>query len=314
MPFLPALAQHPVERGRPLAGAVWILLIGWFLILSGCTAESSDKAANDGPPPSPLLYEISSDDGAVEGWLLGTIHALPDGTEWRTEQIDSVIAEADYAFVEVADLDDRENLSSVFAELATTPNLGPLSNRVSPSLRSTLAEIVERSDISERDFLSTESWAAAIMLAQVDADGRSENGVDRAIIRDFDDRGVRGFETGRGQLSIFDELAPQDQIDLLEGVVRAWDEGRADRGKLRRAWLAGDLDTLEEATNSGILADPELREALLVGRNQSWFAQLTYALRREERPLVAVGAAHLVGPDGLPAMLETQGFNVRRLH
>ena len=44
------------------------------LALAGCSDAPGEEAA--GPPPNPLLYEIASADGAVEGWMLGTIHAL----------------------------------------------------------------------------------------------------------------------------------------------------------------------------------------------------------------------------------------------
>ena len=36
-------------------------------------------------------------------------------------------------------------------------------------------------------------------------------------------------------------------------------------------------------------------------------------LKQTPRPLVGVGAAHLVGPDGLAALLEQRGYTVRRL-
>jgi hypothetical protein len=151
------------------------------------------------------------------------------------------------------------------------------------------------------------------MLAQVDAEGSPENGVDRALIRDFAGRDVREFEGAADQLVIFDRLPERDQRDLLEGVVREASDENADRGRLRRAWLSGDIAVLEEATNTGIMADPELRAALLVDRNTRWLALLAGELRAPERPLVAVGAAHLVGPDGLPAMLEARGYIVRRV-
>jgi uncharacterized protein YbaP (TraB family) len=41
--------------------------------------------------------------------------------------------------------------------------------------------------------------------------------------------------------------------------------------------------------------------------------KLTGLLIRGARPFVAVGLAHLVGHDGLPAMLSAQGYTVTRL-
>lgn len=295
-----------------MPGRIAPLIIAFTALLAIPACSAGDPDRND-PPPDPLLYEIVNADGEVEGWMIGTIHALPDGVEWRTSAIDEVVDEADLLLVEVAELENSAALAMTFGELASTEGLGPLSQRVAPDLREPLAEIVALSDFPRNTFANTESWAAAIMLAQVDSPASPNNGVDRALIREFAGREVRGFETIAGQLGVFDELAEADQRDLLEGTVREWHAARAQPGKLMRAWRGGDLAALEKATTTGIMADPELREALLVGRNRDWTPQLLAALDEPEKPLVAVGTAHLVGPDGLAATLQTEGYSVQRI-
>ncbi len=79
------------------------------------------------------------------------------------------------------------------------------------------------------------------------------------------------------------------------------------------AWKTGDLSALEKSSGAGLLADPELRAALLTSRNEAWMSHLLPILDRSERPLIAVGAAHLLGEDGLPALLAREGYTVRRV-
>ncbi len=294
-----------MQRARMLAAGVIAPLL---LLVAGCS-----DAPGNGPPPNPLLYEIASADGAVEGWMIGTIHALPDGTEWRTPAITKVAGEADLLIVEVGELDGRGDGPSIYASLAQSPGQLPLKQRLPADLHPKLARLLERGDFSDDGFASTETWAAAIALAQVDAAGDPANGVDRALIDDFAGRPVRELEGMRGQLSIFDRLPEVQQRAMLAAVVRESQGSQQDPARLQRAWLAGDAATIEKSTREGFLAEPALREALLTARNRRWSAALGRMLEQAPRPLIAVGGAHLVGPDGLAALLEAQGYRVRRL-
>jgi uncharacterized protein YbaP (TraB family) len=284
-----------------------------LLALAGCSASADDPASGEDPGASPLLYEIASADGEVEGWLLGTIHALPHRVTWRTPEIEKAISSADILVVEVAALGDSGEISAIFNRLSQSEGLPGLAQRVDPALRDELATMISRSDRAESSFEGIEDWAAAIILARVDAPGQPRYGVDRAVIEVFAGREVRGLETAEQQLRIFDALSPEDQTDLLEGTVRDWKKTRQDPVRLQRAWLCGDLAALEASSREGILADPGLREALLVGRNERWLDALLPLLETDSKPLIAVGTAHIVGEDGLPPMLEARGFSVRRI-
>lgn len=282
------------------------------LALSACEGPDTGRASDQAV--TPLLWEIASDDGEIEGWLYGTIHALPDGVEWRGGSVESVIASADYLVVEVAALEDRAALSRAFTRLAHSPGHPLLAERVDPALRDDLAGLMERAALDPDDYRTVESWGAALMLAQSVRGGlKSENGVDKALIRAFAGREVRQLEGAERQFRIFDSLAESDQRAMLDAVVQQAREEGNDAPRAARFWMEGDAEALEAETRQGILADPEVRSALLVRRNADWAGRIGRLLARQDRPLIAVGAAHLVGPDGLVALLEQQGLTLRRL-
>ena len=292
---------------------VTALTLALMLALSACSSEREAAQEKPYPPANPLFYELANSDGEVEGWLLGTIHALHEGVEWRTPEIDRVVDEADLLLVEVAGLGQSDTIRRTFLELSQTAGLSPIEERVAAQLRPDAEAIVTQSNFSRAHLRTTEDWAAAIMLSQVDAPGEPKYGVDRAVIADFEGRRVRGFETAESQLGIFDRLAADDQRTLLEGTIEEWSSSKDNPERLLRAWLSGDTQVLEDATSEGIMADPELRAALLVDRNSDWMRQLRPMLDNDPQPLIAVGAAHLVGSDGLVAMLQKQGYTVTRL-
>lgn len=282
-----------------------------LLVLGGCSDAPGGSGSPE--PANPLLYEIASAEGAVEGWMLGTIHALPEGTEWRTPAISTVAGDADLLVVEVRGLGDDGAVGRAFAALATSPGLPPLARRVPPGLAAQLADLLARGNLAPEAFAATETWAAAIALARIDAPGDARNGVDRALLADFAGRPVRELEGAAAQLAIFDRLPEAQQRAMLAAVVRDSERAAKDPARLQRAWLRGDATAIEASTREGFLAEPALREALLTGRNRRWAAALVPILESDQRPLVAVGTAHLVGPDGLAALLTERGYRIRRL-
>jgi uncharacterized protein YbaP (TraB family) len=273
-----------------------------LLMLAGCGAERT------WPRPSPALWEVTGP-GGQHGWLFGTIHSLPEGAEWRTDTTDAALARSSVLVVEIADLADTDKAQTVFARLATTPGLPPLSRRVRAVDRPALAAFLERAGMNDDAFPSTETWAAALILARRVRDRDPASGVDRALIAGA--KRVEGLETFEQQFGVFDRLPAAEQADLLMSTAA---DAASDAGDRRAiAWLTGDLTGLERDSSAGVLGDPELREALQVARNHAWAARIEQLLADRERPFVAVGTAHMWGDDGLPALLKGRGYAVRRV-
>ncbi|OYW45198.1 MAG: hypothetical protein B7Z33_04905 [Sphingomonadales bacterium 12-68-11] len=272
------------------------------LALAGC-----GEPEPAGPPPSPALWEVTAANGA-KGWLFGTIHALPEGTRWRTPEFEQALADAEVLVVEIANLADSQAAASAFAAVARSPGLPPLLARVEPAAKAELIRALGRAGMTERDFATTESWAAALQIANAAGSGDSANGVDRALLTSG--LPVTGLESFAAQFALFDRLPEPAQAELLEQA--AADTSPEEEGALARAWLTGDLAALVQTTDRG-LADPELRRVLLTGRNRAWAGRIAAMIEQGRYPLVAVGAGHMLGGEGLPALLAAQGYKVSRL-
>jgi len=291
-------------------------MIRGALALLGALALGACQQAPppDLPPADPALWEIQLADGTPAGWLFGTIHALPDGAQWRTPAIDQAIVGADLLLVEVKDLENSPKLAATFTRLShSAEGMPPLSDRIPASLRPRLAALLAKGGYREADFKATETWGAAITLAQLADSSTGDNGVDRALLRDFRARQVEELEGIQGQFAIFDGLPEEDQRDLLGAVVEEDTMNATDTAKLAKLWLKGDMDAIAREGDEGMLADPELRQALLVQRNRDWAERIVALLHTGKKPLVAVGAAHLAPPEGLSELLAKEGYTVRRV-
>lgn len=276
-------------------------------LLAGCGQREAPPQ-----PGRPALWVVEDANGRTAGWLFGTIHALPDGAEWQTPALDRAMAQASVLVVEVRDLDPAV-IAAQFDRLSHDRPGPPLTERLPPGPRRELAALLAREGASSRDYDGLETWAAALALARLGKGAQPENGTDRALIERFADRPVTELEGSADQLAIFDRLPERDQRALLTAVIAEEDRTEANTEALADAWLAGDAARMERLARTGMLADPALYEALLAKRDRAWADKLIPMLRSGPRPLVAVGAAHMLGPDGLPSLIAAAGFKVRRI-
>src|SRR5262245_34638438 len=123
---------------------------------------------------------------------------------------------------------------------------------------------------------------------------------------------VQGLETVEYQISRFDDMTFEQQDRLLAESLREMNTEKASVTKLTDAWKNGDAAAVERIVLADLKADQFLYQRLLVERNKNWLPKIEALFARKGRALVLVGAAHLVGPDGLVAMLKAKGYKVEQ--
>ena len=64
---------------------------------------------------------------------------------------------------------------------------------------------------------------------------------------------------------------------------------------------------------SDLKSEPQMYERLLLERNRTWLPKIEALFARPRPSFVVVGAAHLVGADGLLAMLRARGYTIQQL-
>lgn len=277
-------------------------MLGAALLLFACSANP--EAA------TPALWHVQSPRGET-AWLFGTIHSSKAPLLWQTGKVRQALDDSHEIMVEVGNLAEEKEVSAIFARLSRNEGQPPLSQRIAAAERPALATLLKKGGYSDGDFAAMDTWAAALTIAQSGANkDDARNGVDRAVIAAAGKRPIVELEGAAKQLGLFDSLPEREQRDLLSAVVAETDRSDTD---LAGNWRKGDMAAIERETQSGLLADPELRAVLFVGRNRDWAAQIARAIKDGKRPFIAVGAAHMAGPEGLPAMLAQQGYTVARV-
>jgi uncharacterized protein YbaP (TraB family) len=280
-----------------------------LLLLAACGPERPVRDEKHGP----ALWKIEKD--GLSAHVFGTIHVLPRDVAWETEAMRSVMAGSDRLVLEATGLDDTAGSQAIFARLGQSPGLPPIAERVPPAQRPALEALIRRGGLSETALSSYESWAAAMLVSTVtqgELHLSGAEGVEPALTEEFRHAGkaVEGLETIEQQLSLFDRLPETTQRRFLSETVGQAKDARAQFDRMMTAWLKGDMAAISRDFIAEIAPEPELVGPLLTDRNHAW-ADKVAAMKG--RPFIAVGAAHLAGPDNLITLLQQRGFRVTRV-
>ncbi len=273
-----------------------------------------------------LSYSVSAEgsvwkvsDGRHHVFLGGTIHLLSEqdyplptsfyrgyqGSEILVFEIDPDVASSPAAqqkFAQYARYQDGRTLKTVLKQNTYNELSRFLSARgmtiasfeqVKPSMLSVILTVVELQRLG---------------MAGVGVDeffnGRAKtDNKQRLFLETIDDQFKALLGAGEGKE---DEVVIQ-ALDDLEKMSQVMAE-------TKQAWRQGDNPALMKvALDPWKDQFPKLYQSLLVDRNLRWLPQIKQLMITPETEYVLVGALHLVGPDGLLALLKAQGFQVKKL-
>jgi uncharacterized protein YbaP (TraB family) len=263
----------------------------------------------------PALWTASN--GRQTLTLYGTIHALPPGKAWLTPAARRALAGTNSMVVEMVPHNTPGGTAELVQQIGMLPAPVPIRDRLSDELKPRLDAVVKASNLPLAKLDRMKSWLAALSLVQLEmlvAGIDPAAGVDVALIARAREGGKRliGLETPRGQLELFNSLPEAEQRLLLASAVTEIGQSAAMMRALVDTWLAGDVERIRrDFDDSGL--SPELERRLLRDRNVAWADFLHGGKAPGRRVFVAVGAAHMAGPDGLIALLKARGFKVRRI-
>ena len=276
-------------------------------LLAGCgTAEPV-------PMAQPAMWLVEDADSQI--YLLGTMHALPRGTDWDDGAVGQAIASADELMME---LSPRELAAAgpLFQKLALRKAPLPIDARLKDRDLARYRALEARSGAFGGETL--DDWAIMILIGQRAAraaDLSSAAGVEKGLTEIFEaaDKPIRGLESARSQLMLFENLDAPTQRALLTRAADQADDAIGKATALAAAWSRGDVAAMEKMINDDVDAVPAARKAIITDRNRRWSAWAKHRMERPGTVLLAVGTGHLIGAQSVPAILEAQGMKVTRV-
>lgn len=269
--------------------------------------------AGAGPVP---LWQLDGSNNTI--FLLGSVHLLRPSDYPLPKIIEAAYDEAELLLMEL-DTDDLDpaQTSALVSRLGTLES-GTLADVLGATRHATAQELADAAGLPLQQLQGLKPWLVAITVEQLmltrlgfDAAQGVESHFTRRAARDG--KRIDGLETLEQQLDILDGLPQDVQVTLLMETLENSRTFAADMAELISAWRRGDVAALEKEVLPEIASQPLLFDALVRRRNENWAARLEELLDQPDDYLVIVGTLHLVGDEGLPAMLERRGHPVRQL-
>ena len=124
---------------------------------------------------------------------------------------------------------------------------------------------------------------------------------------------VVGLETIQYQLGLFDNLSNISQDALIQQTLKDIKNVQGKVDIIIQAWTHGDSQGLNAYLLDSFKEYPSIYHALIVQRNMNWMHRIETFLRQKENHMLIVGAGHLVGENGLVALLEKKGYKPEQL-
>jgi uncharacterized protein YbaP (TraB family) len=268
-------------------------------------------------PARSFAWRATGPQGAL--YLVGSVHVLSSDFYPLNATLESAYKDSNL-LVEEIDLGEG-GADSQMKMLARgmLPSSTSLQKVLTPATFALLTKHAAATGVPLEPMQLLKPWMVALMIEALEwqkAGLDPEKGLDKHFYdrAQADHKTVQGLETLEYQLSRFDDMPMADQDHLLAQTLTDVDTEQAEMTKLVTAWRTGDVPTLERIVLASLKSEPKLYQRLLVERNRNWIPKLEALLaRRGGKALVVVGAAHLVGPDGLVALLKAKGYTVEQM-
>jgi uncharacterized protein YbaP (TraB family) len=252
-------------------------------------------------------------------YLVGSIHVMSESFYPLNPALEAAFKDADLLVEEV---DMAEMLDPTTAMAMMTRGMLPsnqsLDKLLSPATLALVKKATGEMGAAGGPLMRFKPWMLAIALQGMELMKAGFNpalGLDQHFYDEATAGGmkVQGLETVEFQISRFDEMTMEQQDRMLAQTLKELQTETAAVGKLGDAWKGGDVAAIERIALADLKSDPLMYQRLLVERNRNWMPKIEALFARRGKALVVVGAAHLVGPDGLLTMLKAKGYTVEQL-
>ncbi|HEX3431533.1 MAG TPA: TraB/GumN family protein [Rhizomicrobium sp.] len=277
-------------------------------------------AAAEAPPviatikAHPALWTVHSSNATA--YLFGSVHLLPPNIDWHSAAIDAALKSSDvFVFEAPMGAEGQAQTEAFVRANGMLPANEALPSLLDPRARKDYRTALAAAHADPAAVVHMRPWLAAIVMqtSALQASHYSRSGGVDLQLWDYANtqhKKIEIFETIDEQLAL---LMPKDQKlekEEFEAELKELKTSSGEIGALVDAWCDGRISEVARLMNEGLSTTPGAMKLLIDDRNARWAKRLDIMLAEPHTYFITVGAGHLAGPHGLPALLKARNYKV----
>jgi hypothetical protein len=281
-------------------------------VLAWCQSKNA-VASGTSSTPHTLLWRITGKGIARPTYLFGTMHILCADEATLSDSLLHVIHSVDEVYFEI-DLSDMAGMINSIQYMKMN-NGKTLANLLKPDEYKRVKAYFSSHE-SMLPFSMLEHFKPMLISGLIEeqslgcatTDGM-EMQIKKAIHQEDHSIPIKGLETAEFQASLFDSIPYAKQAKELLYYVDSADQNKQMTRQLADLYSRQDLDGIQALSDKDDPGMSEYMDLLLYSRNRKWARILDTLLPRKSL-LIAVGAGHLPGQQGVIELLRKKGYTV----
>ena len=260
-----------------------------------------------------LLWRISGKGTTRPSWLFGTMHILCASDARLTDSLKAAIASCDEVYFEINLSDMSDMLNSI--KYMRMNDSKKLSDLLKPDEYARVKDYFTKHS-SLLPFSMLERFKPMLISGLIEEQGldcQTTDGMELMIMQQLhsstEKKPVNGLETAEFQAGLFDSIPYEQQAKELVNYIDSADENKKATRQLAELYVHQDLDSIGQLSDKDDPGMSGYMDLLLYNRNRKWARELDTLLPGKSL-LIAVGAAHLPGKEGVIELLRKEGYTV----
>ena len=300
----------PVTRNRWPRFILFILTCSFITTVFHCPVFAQSQKN--------FLWKAQSKTNTV--YLLGSVHFMKKDVYPLSKRIEESFDVSDVVVVEA----DVNNMGQIdVMELAGTalyPENDSLGNHVSKDTYELVKKELGDAGVPLLLIDKQKPWFLALTITslkflQLGFD--PSYGIDAYFLRKASGtKSVQELESVDFQMKLLSGFSDKEQETFLVYTLRDLALLDKELDKLMRAWETGDTNTMESIAMKSVSKDKDMLsvyEKLIFDRNRNMVSKIEHFLKTKKTYFVIVGAGHLIGNQGIIALLRQKGYLVEQL-